>query len=193
MEEAKIRKVDAIVIGGSAGSLELILSIVGALPASTRTTIIIIVHRKNDSESLLEDLIKSRTSLRVREVEDKDPLRPSTIYIAPPDYHLLFESRKEFSLDMTAKVQYSRPSIDVSFESAASVFKDSLAGLLLSGANADGTAGLISIASNGGLVLVQDPSTAEVDYMPQHALSNAKVDFVVAANDLPAFIVSICN
>ncbi|RYF82560.1 MAG: chemotaxis protein CheB [Chitinophagaceae bacterium] len=165
-----------VVIGGSAGSLDVVLKIVSGLPAQTKASFIIVLHRKSDSESILTNLLSIRTRLKVKEVEDKDEIHPGTIYLAPPDYHLLLEDEKNFSLDSSEKVHYSRPSIDVTFESVAETFGRRAIGILLSGANSDGAIGLKQLRESGGLTIAQDPKTAEVDFMPRQAIAcNAAV------------------
>jgi len=173
-----VSSIKMIIIGGSAGSLDIILKIVGNLPINKSYACVIIVHRKPSSESILQDLFSSKTLLPVKEVEDKEMIVPGTIYLAPADYHLLFENKTTFSLDASEKIHFSRPSIDVSFESASQVFRDLAVGILLSGANADGAAGLQKIEAAGGLIIIQDPETAEVGYMPAQGLKltqNAEV------------------
>lgn len=174
-----------VAIGGSAGSLEVILQIVSALPSPSDATFIIIVHRKHDGESILESLLSTRTSMTVREVEDKESLMPGTIYVAPPDYHLLLENETMFSLDSSEKIHFSRPSIDVTFQAVAEVFGASSVGVLLSGANADGAAGLENIKKAGGLTIVQHPETADMPFMPQQAINRNIVDNIIRAEELP--------
>ncbi|OIN60999.1 chemotaxis protein CheB [Arsenicibacter rosenii] len=169
----------AVIIGGSAGSIEVLLKILPALPEPLTYTLIIVLHRKHTAESALADLLTSKSRLVIHEVEDKEPLLPGNIYLAPADYHLLIEHSLVFSLDASEKVNYSRPSLDVSFESAADVFGPSLVGILLSGANADGTLGLKAIKRAGGLIIAQKPETARVAYMPQQAIQEAGVDYVL--------------
>lgn len=160
-----------VVIGGSAGSLEVVLKIVGALPLRSAAAVVIVIHRKADGDSILTNLLSGRTALPVKEVEDKEDIHPDTIYVAPPDYHLLLEDRRTFSLDFSEKLHFSRPSIDVTFEAAAEVFGHRCMGILLSGANADGAAGLKKIRDAGGVTVAQDPSSADVSYMPQQAIA----------------------
>ena len=169
-----------VAIGGSAGSLEIVLDIVRSIAPDSLDVFIIILHRKNDNESILGDLLSHNTKLRVYEVEDKDIIQPGSIYIAPGDYHLLVENDgSSFSLDSSEKVHYSRPSINVSFQSVAEVFGRRVLGVLLSGANADGSAGLLAIKEAGGHTIIQDPATADVSFMPQQAINmNAGVDIV---------------
>jgi two-component system chemotaxis response regulator CheB len=176
---------EAIVIGGSTGSIEVLLSVLPALPDPLPFALIIVLHRKNTSDSTLASLLSTKTASPFREVDDKDPVKAGTIYLAPADYHLLIEQDKSFSLDDSEKVNYSRPSIDVTFESAADVYGPSLIGILLSGANADGTVGLKAVQKAGGLLVVQQPETALVGFMPRQAILNATVDYVL---DIPGLI-----
>src|SRR4051812_36549015 len=131
-----------VMIGGSAGSLDVILRIIEALPAALPAALVVVLHRKNSGDNLLVDLLAGKTSLRVKEAEEKEPLLPGHLYIAPADYHLLIEKDCSLSLDDSEKVNYSRPSIDVSFESAADACGTSVIAVLLSGANTDGVEGL---------------------------------------------------
>jgi two-component system, chemotaxis family, protein-glutamate methylesterase/glutaminase len=188
MEKDAIGKYKVVVIGGSAGSLEVVLKMVIAFHAQTNTSFIIVLHRKNDANSTLEDLIAARTSLKVKEVEDKDPILHNTIHIAPPDYHLLIEDEKTFSLDSSEKVNHSRPSIDITFESVAQVFGPHAIGVLLSGANADGAEGLAKIKLAGGFTIVQDPSSSDVSYMPQQAIKKKAFNKVLHAEEIAKFI-----
>ncbi|MGZ3839401.1 MAG: chemotaxis protein CheB [Flavisolibacter sp.] len=182
-----------VVIGGSAGSLEVILPLVSLLPLRSHVVFVIVIHRKNDSDSLLASLLAARTALTVREVEDKEPMQTDTIYIAPPDYHLLLENDSFFSLDVSEKIHHSRPSIDVTFESAAEVFGEKVVAVLLSGANADGAEGMERIKARGGLTIVQDPATAEVDYMPIQAIRKNVVDRILPAQEIPGFLCALLD
>lgn len=189
MEKDKIAaSLKLLVIGGSAGSLDVILKVLPDLKPGLRAAIAIVLHRKGGGDYSLSDLLASRTKIKVQEIEDKVMLEAGVIYIAPPDYHLLFEKDHTLSLDYSEKVNYSRPSIDVSFESAAEVFKTNLTCLLLSGANADGARGLSTVKANGGLVVVQDPQTADSPFMPQQAILKVDVDQILSVKDMAAFI-----
>ena len=172
-----------LVIGGSAGSLEVILQLLPVIPKNIPFAIVLVLHRKS-GESLLTELLAEKTVLPVTEVEEKDELHPGVVYIAPPDYHLLIEQDHSFSLDYSEKINYSRPSIDVTFESAAEVFGDKSAAMLLSGANADGVDGLKHIQKSGGLTIVQDPKDASVSYMPQQALEAMDPDYIMDTEGL---------
>ena len=124
-------------------------------------------------------------------VEDKTLLEPGYIYIAPPDYHLLFEKNKYLALDISEKVNHSRPSIDVSFESAAEVYKSSLIAILLSGSNSDGTKGLKAVQQFGGKIIVQKPSSAEMSYMPNYAIENTSPDLILDVEEILSLLINL--
>lgn len=177
-----------VVIGGSAGSLEVLLQLLPDLPVQTDACYVVVVHRRADADSLLPGLLAGKTTMPVKEVEDKEAIYPNTVYVAPADYHLLVEDPHSFSLDSSEKVHYSRPSIDVTFESAAEAFGSAVVGVLLSGANADGAAGLKRIRQAGGITAVQDPATAEVGYMPQQAVKAAAAEAILPVAELAGFV-----
>ena len=180
-----------LLIGGSAGSLEALIKILPRLTAIPDFAIVIVLHRKSSEDSTLEELIAIKTSIPVKEVEDKVALLPGNIYVAPSDYHLLFEKNGKLSLDTSEKVNYSRPSIDVSFESAADAFGTGVAAILLSGANADGTHGLVEIKQAGGTVIIQDPESAEMPFMPRNALENVTPSHLLDVEGILAYIQSL--
>lgn len=175
---------ELVVIGGSAGSLEVILDMIKKLDEEISFAIILIVHRKAQSVSILPTLLQQFSSIEVIEIEDKAEIQNNRIYIVPADYHLLFENKHLVSLDSSEKMNYSRPSIDVTFKSAAEMYGESLVGILLSGANADGVEGLQYIKKNRGSVWIQDPDTAEVNYMPRHAVEGVAYDLIITPEDL---------
>ena len=179
---------EALLIGGSAGSLEVLLKLLPGLKPALSFSIILVLHRKPGKGDILTNLLAARTEMMVKEVEEKEKMLPATLYIAPPNYHLLIENDRTFSLDASEKVNFSRPSIDVTFESAAEVFGENLACLLLSGANSDGTAGLQAVKKSAGLALVQNPSSAVVDFMPQSALAHVNVDAVLNTTEMADYI-----
>ena len=173
-----MKKHRALIIGGSAGSLDVLLKVLPNIKPGVPFPIIIVVHRKQGMDSLLTDLLSYRTTLKVKEAEEKEPILNGNIYIAPSDYHLLVERDFTFSLDYSEKINYSRPSIDVTFQSAAEAYKDGLVCLLLSGSNADGVNGLVSTNFFGGISLVQEPSSAQVSYMPEQAILRTNVNIL---------------
>ncbi|MCY0968591.1 chemotaxis protein CheB [Chryseobacterium wangxinyae] len=181
-------KTELVVIGGSAGSLQVILSMIKNLNENLGFPVLLVVHRKAYSTSILPTLLQQFTSMEVIEIEDKTEIFKNKIYIVPADYHLLFEDKKTVSLDSSEKMNYSRPSIDVTFKSAAETFGEHLVGVLLSGANADGVEGLNYIKKNNGKVWIQDPDTAEVDYMPRQATVRVEYDLLIEQKNLAEYV-----
>ncbi|SDQ09949.1 CheB methylesterase [Chryseobacterium soldanellicola] len=179
---------ELIVIGGSAGSLQVILQMIKKLNLEIPFPLLLVLHRKAHSTNILPVLLQQFSCMEVIEIEDKTEIQNNKLYIVPADYHLLFESKKLMSLDSSEKVNYSRPSIDVTFKSAAETFGENLVGVLLSGANADGVEGLAYIKKNKGKVWIQDPATAEVNYMPQHAINEITCDQIITPGNLADFI-----
>jgi two-component system chemotaxis response regulator CheB len=177
-----------LVIGGSAGSLDVLLQLLPQLQKGWPLAMIIVLHRKSDNDSVLPELLSAKTVLPVKDAEEKDMLLPGHIYVAPPDYHLLIEPDTSLTLDASEKVHYSRPSIDVTFMSAAEVFRDRLYCLLLSGANVDGAEGLQTVRELGGFTAVQDPAEAEVPFMPRHAINTAGVKEVFRMEEMVSFV-----
>ncbi len=180
-----------IVNAGSAGSLQVVLAVLTAMGKDYPIPVLVVLHRNNTFESSLEELFASRTRLVIKEVEEKDAIQPGVVYISPADYHVLIEQDRTFSLDYSERVNYSRPSIDVTFRSAAEVYGSGLIALLLSGGNADGAEGMQWVRDGGGLTIVQDPQTAEVPYMPQQVLLRMTVDIVAPTEELPELIHSL--
>ena len=182
---------ELLVIGGSAGSLEVLLQALPHLNPDLPMAIILVLHRKHDESSLLTDLLATRTKLKVKEAEDKDTIDAGTIYIAPSNYHLLVEKNRTLSLDYSEKINYSRPCIDATFQTAADAFGKNLVCVLLSGSNADGVEGLLAVKEAQGITAVQDPETCEVAYMPKQALLRVAIDHVIDGKRLAAFIKSL--
>jgi two-component system chemotaxis response regulator CheB len=160
----------AVVIGVSAGAVEALSVILPRLPANFPVPIVTVVHLPADRKSILAELFQAKCQVKVREVDDKDPLQSGTVYFAPPDYHVLIEDDGRLSLSSEELVYYSRPSIDVLFESAAEVYGPSLTAIVMTGASADGAAGLAAVQAAGGTCLVQNPDQANVRTMPDAAL-----------------------
>ena len=183
-----MKKCNAFIIGGSAGSLEVLLKVLPNVNVNIPFPIIIVVHRKHGADSLLPALLSTRTELIVKEVDEKEKIVAGTVYIAPSDYHLLIEQDETFSLDYSEKINYSRPAIDATFQTAAEVYKAKLVCLLLSGSNSDGVNGLKSVKAWGGLALIQDPESAQVAYMPEQAKLKVKIDHILPIEDMAEFI-----
>ena len=188
MEEITLGPGKLIIIGGSAGSLEVLFRIIPGLRSDLPHPIVIVLHRKASTDTQLIDLLSSKTSLQVKEIEDKDSLDEGSIFIAPGDYHLLFEKDGTLALDDSEKVAFSRPSIDVAFQSAAEAYGERLISILLSGANADGSAGMETVKATGGVTIVQSPDSAEVAYMPQQAIDRQVADLVLDVQGILDFL-----
>lgn len=172
------------VVGGSWGGLDALGRLVGLLEPSATLTVAAALHRAaNGPEGALVSYLRARSRLPVREAEDKDELEPGHIYLAPADYHLLVE-RGRFALSIDAPVLYSRPSIDVLFESAADAYGDATTAVVLTGANEDGCRGLREVKRRGGVTLVQDPATAVRREMPEAAIATGAVDEVLAVEEI---------
>lgn len=184
--------IEYILIGGSAGSVKIIERIISGLPDDLQIPIIIVRHMGEDNE--MESYyghLSSYTKINIREAEDKCPIEESTIYFAPPGYHLLIEENRCFALDLSPKKNYSRPSIDVLFQSAASAFGSSAATILLSGANGDGTAGSEAIYDAGGETVAQDPSEAEYPQMPLSAIEAKKIHTILKIEEILCHIIEL--
>ena len=174
-----------VVIGTSTGGLRALTSLLAELPASYRLPIVIVQHRSKESDERLGGLLGAATRLPVREAEDKEPLEVPGVYLGPPDYHVLVESGS-IALSTEEPVGHSRPSIDVLFQSAAYSYGSGVIGVLLTGANQDGTRGLQEIKLYGGYVIVQDPASAESAFMPQYAMKNVRADRVLGLEQIAA-------
>lgn len=194
MAESKvISDCKVVIIGGSAGSLHALMDILPAIPRIDLFALVIVLHRRGGDDQTLEGLIKIKTKIPVRIIEDKVSFLPGFLYVAPSNYHLLFENNDTLALDTSEKVNYSRPSIDVSFESAAEVYGKNLVGILLSGSNADGTEGIKAIQKAGGTIIIQDPASAEMPFMPNNAILNTTPDYILNTQEILNFILSINN
>jgi two-component system, chemotaxis family, protein-glutamate methylesterase/glutaminase len=185
--ETSGRRVDAVVVGASAGAVEALGVLLPALPADLAVPVIVVVHVPGNRQSLLSELFASKCSLPVREAEDKQAIAEG-IWFAPAGYHLLVERNRSFALSIDELFNYSRPSIDVLFESAAEVYRDRLLAVVLTGANYDGSAGAALVHEAGGLVAVQDPATAQSAAMPTFAIERAQPDLVGSLSQLAAYI-----
>ena len=178
------RDIDAVAIGASAGGVEVLSVLLSSLPASCRASFFIVMHIPRERPSLLAEVFNARCALPVREAEDKEPVQPGTVYFAPPDYHLLLDRGPILALSSDEPVHFSRPSIDVLFESAADIYGERLLGLILTGANQDGAEGLAAVGRAGGRTVVQEPGGAAVPFLPEAALQVGPVDFVLSLAQL---------
>jgi two-component system chemotaxis response regulator CheB len=179
-----------VVFGNSWGGLSALSSVVAGLAGTFALPIVVVQHRSPDAPGFLAELLQTRTKLSVVEVDDKRPITAGHVYVAPPNYHLLLE-RGFFSLTTDAPVRYSRPSIDVTFVSAADVFGRRTVGVVLTGANEDGALGLKRITDRGGYAIVQDPESAEGPMMPRAALRAVPTARVVPLERIASHLIGI--
>jgi len=170
---------EALIIAGSAGGVDALLKLLPQLPARFSLPVICILHVPGDRESRLAELFDARLVLPVREALDKLPVAGYTVYFAPSGYHLSIERDRAFSLSCEAPVHFARPAIDVLLESAADAYGAGLAAILLTGANADGAAGMARVHQRGGLTVVQDPAEAQASTMPESAIKRCPPDLVL--------------
>jgi two-component system, chemotaxis family, protein-glutamate methylesterase/glutaminase len=205
------RNIDAAVIGASAGGVEVLSLLLPRLPAACNASLCAVIHIPRERPSLLPALFAERCAVRVREAEDKEPVQRGTVYFAPPDYHLLIDRGPvgegglgasgpaddgragrgpTLALSGDEPVHFSRPSIDVLFESAADAYGERLLGLILTGANEDGADGLAAVGLAGGRTVVPDPHCAAVPILPEAALSRGPADFLLSLEQLQEFFAS---
>lgn len=181
----------AVVIGVSAGGMNALGEIIPRLPESFPVPMIIVQHISPQSDNYMIKHFNSLSEITVKEADEKEAIRPGHAYFAPPNYHLLIEEDFTFSLSVENRVNYSRPSIDVLFESALDAYCSSLIGIILTGANNDGSKGLKKIKDCGGLTIVQDPKTAEVPAMPEAAIKLFKPDHILKLKEIAPFLVNM--
>ncbi|WP_460123655.1 chemotaxis protein CheB [Pseudomonas sp. S2_C03] len=178
-QAADLPRVEAIVIGASAGGVEALMGLLGPLRQGFTLPIIVVLHLPDERRSQLAEVFARRVAMRVEEAGDKSPVEAGTLYFATPGYHLSIEQDRSFSLSLEDRVHYSRPAIDFLFESAADAYGPSLAAVLLTGANRDGAKGLAQVQRQGGLTIVQDPTEAQVATMPLAALDTHQPDHIL--------------
>lgn len=184
-----MNKYKAVAIGGSAGSIPVVMELLKALPAQFTFSVFIVLHRlKNVPSSMDVILMNKGNGIFIEEPDDKEVIQEHHVYLAPQNYHLLIETDKTISLDYSEPVHYSRPSIDVTFESVAQTYAGSAVAILLSGANQDGANGLLAIVGQGGTAIVQDPATAEYPAMPQAALDRNKNAIRMTPENIASFL-----
>lgn len=182
-----------IVIGASLGGAQALRTILSALPTHFSVPVAIVQHRDSAPEPLLSNFLRQNSALPLIEVEDKEGIVPGKVYLAPAAYHLLIESTGHFALSTEAPILYARPAIDVLFESAADAYAASVIGVILTGASRDGAAGLAAIKAQGGLAVIQDPTTAESPTMPKAAIAAVDPDWVLPITEIAPLLVTLCH
>lgn len=184
-------KVDAIVVGASAGGVEALLKVFRPLRKGFRLPIIVVLHLPDERRSLLAEVFSSHLAMPVKEADDKEPIVPGTLYFAAPGYHLSVENDLTFSFSQEERVHHSRPSVDILFASAADAYENRLVGVLLTGANNDGAEGMARISEYGGLTVVQDPDQALARAMPDAALASHTPDYLLPLADIGLLLVEL--
>lgn len=182
------RKIEAIVIGASAGGISALMTILVTLPAHFRIPIIIVLHMPDTRESRLVEVFQHHMEINVMTAEDKDRIQQGRVYFAGSGYHLSIERDRSFSISCEEPLHFSRPSIDILMCSAADTYGLGLIGILLTGANQDGAVGMKAIHAAGGITIIQDPAQAEIAVMPQSALNLFTPDFILSLEDIQALI-----
>lgn len=183
--------IDIIVVGTSAGGLQAFAVLAEVLPHDYPIPIVLVQHRVKEHNDLLEEVLQSKCRITIKQADEKESLQSGMVYTAPPDYHLLIERDKTLSLSSDEQVNYSRPSIDVSFESAALAFKSHVLGILLTGANSDGTNGLLTIKAKGGFTLVQTPEEALFKTMPEAAIKAGAAMQILSLKQIADFLIKL--
>jgi two-component system chemotaxis response regulator CheB len=182
---------EAIVVGVSSGGMNAMKVMFSLLPKDFNTPVIIVQHIGGHSDGYWIKLLNEKSNLPIKEADEKEKIENGNVYIAPPNYHLLIEKDKTFSLTVDERVNYSRPSIDVLFESAAEAYADKLIGVILTGSNNDGTNGIKRVKECGGLAIIQNPETAESAYMPKSALAAIKPDYVLSLESITELLIEL--
>ena len=184
---------EAIVIGVSAGGLAALSGILGRLPPGFPLPVIVNQHRSKDERMLLEEILQTKCAIRIRQAEEKEHIQAGVVYFAPPDYHLLIEKDRSFSLTCDEPVNFSRPAIDPLFETASEVYGDKLIGVILTGYNSDGAAGIQAIRRHGGLTIAQDPAKAVSPEMPRAAIDTGSVQHILAPAEITGFLLQMAE
>jgi two-component system chemotaxis response regulator CheB len=182
---------DIVALAASAGGLTALSQVLSGLPAGFPATIVVVQHLDPRHRSLMADILSRRTSLRVKQAEEGDRLEPSTVYIAPPNRHLLVNPDGSLSLSQSELVHFVRPSADLLFESVAASYKDRAIAVVLTGTGSDGTMGVQAIKKMSGTVIAQDGKTAEFSGMPVAAVQTGSVDFILPLDDIAPALVSL--
>jgi len=183
----------AVIIGASAGALEALSVILPSLPAGYPYPVFVVVHVPPHKRSVLAEIFNAKCRLRAVEVEDKEPVEPGVIYFAPPNYHMLIENRATIALSSDEEVMFSRPSIDVAFESAADAWGRDLLAIVLTGANSDGAKGLSAVANAGGSMIVQQPHGAYARAMPEAAILACPQAHVLSLQNISSYLLGIAR
>jgi len=188
IDDVRAGRIDAVVIGTSAGGIEALGILLPALPAACDLPYVVVLHMPPRERSPLVEVFARRCAIAVREAADKEPVEGGVAWFAPPDYHLMIETDFTFALSTEGPVNFSRPSIDVLFESAARAYGHSLLGIILTGASADGAEGAAAVCAAGGVLIVQDPASAQMPLMPSAAMARARPHAVASLQEIAGLL-----
>jgi two-component system chemotaxis response regulator CheB len=188
IDDVRAGRIDAVVIGTSAGGIEALGVLLPALPATWDLPCVIVVHMPPRERNPVVEVFARRCAIAVREAADKDPVEGGIAWFAPPDYHLMIETDRTFALSTEGPVNFSRPSIDVLFESAARAYGRSLLGIILTGASTDGAEGAAAVCEAGGVLVVEDPASAEMPLMPNAAKARARPHAVASLQEIAGLL-----
>ena len=177
-------RTEAIVLGASAGGVQALSELLPALPGGAQVSVFVVLHLPRDRPSLLAEVFSHKCALTVREAQDKEPVARGTVYFAPANYHLLIDEGPQLALSVDELVHHSRPSIDILFESAADIYRERLLGVILTGANEDGAAGLAAVHDAGGITVIQEPQSAQASLMVLSALRRRSPDLVLPLGEI---------
>jgi two-component system chemotaxis response regulator CheB len=180
-----------IVIGTSAGGLRALSILLEKLPVHYPFPVIVVQHRSKDHKELLEEVLQGKCRIKIKQADEKEKIEGGIVYIAPPDYHLLVETDRTFSLSSDTETLYSRPSIDVLFESAAIAYKNELTGIILTGSNNDGASGIAAIKENGGTTIAQNPLEAEYSRMPKASIETKSVEHIWTLTEIYTYLLNL--
>ncbi len=185
------KRYEVVVLGVSSGGMAALSVVLPMLSADFALPVVIVQHQHPHADDFLVRYLDERCRIPVKQAEEKEAIEPATMYLAPPNYHLLIEQDRTFSLSIAARVKYARPSIDVLFETAVDAFGASTIGIILTGANHDGSHGLRMIHDRGGLTIVQDPATAEAAEMPRSAISGTDIDHILTLDAIGHLLITM--
>ncbi len=177
-----------VVIGASSGGLDALSTLLSALPGTYRLPVIVVQHRSKEERDLLETVLQHKCEIRIKQADEKEKITAGFVYIAPPNYHLMIESDMTFSLSVDESVKFSRPSIDVLFETASHVYAERLIGIILTGSGSDGAGGMLSISEQNGFTIAQDPGEAHDPAMPIASIRTGAVKRVLPLKEIIEFL-----
>lgn len=174
----------AIVIGGSAGSYKVVLKLISSIPKNSEVVVFICLHRLRSARNGFSETMRLKSPLKIIEPVDKQDIEKNCIYVAPANYHMIISENNTINLSVEEEINHSRPSIDITFHSAAELYKSDLMGIILSGANHDGAFGMKKILENGGLTIAQEPSECEISVMPEHCIENKSICRIESTSEI---------